>query len=61
MEGPTGDSHDNELAEMLNGLNKAEIIHRQEPWTTRQVVELVQLSPADGTAGLCPSSKFEAS
>jgi len=33
--GSTGDSYDNALAETINGLYKAEIIHRRGPWKTR--------------------------
>jgi putative transposase len=41
--GSTGDSYDNALAETINGLNKAEIIHRRGPWKTREAVELATL------------------
>jgi putative transposase len=41
--GSTGDSYDNALAETINGLYKAEIIHRRGPWTTREAVELATL------------------
>jgi transposase InsO family protein len=34
--GSTGDSYDNALAETINGLFKAEIIHRRGPWKTRE-------------------------
>ncbi len=37
--GSTGDSYDNALAETINGLYKAEIIHRSGPWKTREAVE----------------------
>jgi transposase InsO family protein len=30
--GSVGDSYDNALAETINGLYKAEIIHRRGPW-----------------------------
>ena len=30
--GSVGDSYDNALAEAINGLYKAEVIHRREPW-----------------------------
>lgn len=33
----------NALAETINGLYKAEIIHRRGPWKTREAVELVTL------------------
>ncbi len=41
--GSTGDSYDNVLAETINGLYKAEIIHRRGPWKTREAVELATL------------------
>jgi transposase InsO family protein len=41
--GSTGDSYDNALAETINGLYKAEIIHRRGPWKTRESVELATL------------------
>lgn len=41
--GSTGDSYDNALAETINGLYKAEMIHRCGPWKTRQAVELATL------------------
>ena len=41
--GSTGDSYDNALAETINGLFKAEIIHRRGPWKTREAVELATL------------------
>jgi transposase InsO family protein len=41
--GSTGDSYDNAMAETINGLYKAEIIHRRGPWKTREAVELATL------------------
>jgi len=41
--GSTGDSYDNALAETINGLYKAELIHRRAPWKTREAVELATL------------------
>jgi putative transposase len=38
--GSRGDSHDNALAESVNGLYKAELIHRQGPWRSVDQVEL---------------------
>lgn len=38
--GSRGDSYDNALAETVNGLYKAELIHRQGPWRTVDQVEL---------------------
>lgn len=37
------DSAHNALAETINGLYKAELIHRREPWKTRESVELATL------------------
>lgn len=41
--GGRGDSYDNALAESINGLYKAELIHRKAPWKTRASVELATL------------------
>jgi putative transposase len=41
--GSRGDSYDNALAETINGLYKAELIHRRAPWKTRESVELTTL------------------
>ena len=41
--GSKGDSYDNALAETINGLYKAELIHRRAPWKTKEVVELATL------------------
>jgi transposase InsO family protein len=41
--GSRGDSYDNALAETINGLYKAELIHRRGPWKTRESVELATL------------------
>jgi len=41
--GSRGDSYDNALAETINGLYKAEMIHRRAPWKTREAVELATL------------------
>lgn len=41
--GSKGDSYDNALAETINGLYKAELIHRCAPWKTKQSVELATL------------------
>ncbi|MFN3685167.1 MAG: IS3 family transposase [Fimbriimonadaceae bacterium] len=38
--GSRGDSYDNALAETVNGLYKAELIHRRGPWRTVVEVEL---------------------
>ncbi|SPW32410.1 Integrase core domain [Edwardsiella tarda] len=44
--GSTGDSYDNAMAESINGLYKAEVIHRQS-WKKRQEVELATLAWVD--------------
>jgi hypothetical protein len=41
--GSRGDSYDNALAETINGLYKAELIHRRSPWKSRESVELATL------------------
>ena len=41
--GSRGDSYDNALAETINGLYKAELIHRRGPWKTKAAVELATL------------------
>jgi transposase InsO family protein len=41
--GSKGDSYDNALAETINGLYKAELIHRRAPWKSRESVELATL------------------
>ncbi|MEY8690076.1 MAG: IS3 family transposase [Leptothrix sp. (in: b-proteobacteria)] len=41
--GSKGDSYDNALAETINGLYKAELIHRRSPWKTKESVELATL------------------
>ena len=41
--GSRGDSYDNALAETINGLYKAEVIHRLGPWKTGEAVELATL------------------
>jgi len=41
--GSKGDSYDNALAETINGMYKAEVIHRRGPWKTKQAVELATL------------------
>jgi transposase InsO family protein len=41
--GSRGDSYDNALAETINGLYKAEVIHRRGPWKSREAVELATL------------------
>lgn len=41
--GSRGDSYDNALAETINGLYKAEVIHRRGPWKRVEAVELATL------------------
>jgi putative transposase len=41
--GSKGDSYDNALAETINGLYKAELIHRRAPWKTKEALELATL------------------
>ena len=41
--GSRGDSYDNALAETINGLYKAELIHRRAPWKSPEAVELATL------------------
>ena len=45
--GSVGDSYDNALAETINGLYKAELIHRRGPWRTMEAVELATLGWVD--------------
>ena len=41
--GSVGDSYDNALAETINGLFKAEVIHRRRPWRSFDAVEYATL------------------
>jgi hypothetical protein len=41
--GSAGDAYDNALAETINGLYKAEVIHRRASWKTKESVELATL------------------
>jgi transposase InsO family protein len=45
--GSVGDSYDNALAETINGLYKAEVIHRLGPWRNLQAVEMATLEWVD--------------
>ncbi len=45
--GSVGDSYDNALAETINGLYKAEVIHRRGPWRNLEAVELATLEWVD--------------
>jgi putative transposase len=42
-----GDSYDNALAETINGLFKAEVIHRRGPWRSFEAVEYATLEWVD--------------
>jgi transposase InsO family protein len=42
-----GDSYDNALAETINGLYKAEVIHRRGPWRSFEAVEYATLEWVD--------------
>ncbi|SDX70346.1 Integrase core domain-containing protein [Thiocapsa roseopersicina] len=64
--GSVGDSYDNALAETINGLYKAEVIHRQS-WKNREAVELATLTWVDwfnhrrlpGSIGHVPPAEAE--
>ena len=66
--GSRGDSYDNALAETINGLYKAEVVHRRGPWKTKQSVELATLEWVAwfnhhrlmGPLGHVPPAEFEA-
>ncbi len=45
--GSVGDSYDNALAETINGLYKAEVIHRRGPWRSFEAVEIATLTWVD--------------
>src|SRR3954452_21153454 len=45
--GSVGDSYDNALAETINGLFKAEMIHRRGPWRSAEAVEFATLEWVD--------------
>ncbi|WP_417579281.1 IS3 family transposase [Nitrincola sp.] len=65
--GSKGDSYDNALAETLNGLYKAEVIHRQS-WKSREAVEMATLKWVHwynhqrllGSIGYIPPAEAEA-
>lgn len=65
--GSVGDSYDNALAESINGLYKAEVIHRRS-WASREAVELATLEWVDwfnhrrllGPIGNVPPAEAEA-
>jgi len=41
--GSVGDSYNNALAEIINGLYKAEVIHRNGPWKSIEAIEFATL------------------
>ena len=45
--GSVGDSYDNALAETINGLFKAEVIHRRGPWRSFDALEYATLEWVD--------------
>lgn len=45
--GSVGDSYDNALAKTINGLFKAEVIHRRGPWRSFEAVEYATLEWVD--------------
>lgn len=45
--GSVGDAYDNALAETINGLFKAEVIHRRGPWRSMEAVEFATLEWVD--------------
>jgi putative transposase len=45
--GSVGDAYDNALAETINGLYKAEVIHRRGPWRSFEAVEFATLAWVD--------------
>jgi transposase InsO family protein len=45
--GSVGDSYDNALAETINGLYKAEVVHRRGPWKSMDAVEYATLEWVD--------------
>ena len=45
--GSVGDSYDNALAETINGLYKAEVIHSRGPWRSFEAVEFATLEWVD--------------
>lgn len=45
--GGVGDSYDNALAETINGLCKADVIHQRGPWRCMEAVEFTTLEWVD--------------
>ena len=66
--GSVGDSYDNALAETINGLYKAEAIHRRSPWRSFEAVEYATFECVDrlnnhrllGPIGNIPPAEAEA-
>ena len=66
--GSVGDSYDNALAETINGLYKAEVIHRRGPWRSFEAVEFATLEWVDWfnhrrllePIGYVPPAEYEA-
>ena len=66
--GSVGDSYDNALAETINGLYKAEMIHPNGPWRSLDEVEFATLEWVDWfnnrrllePIGYIPPAEFEA-
>ena len=66
--GSRGDSYDNALAETINGLYKAELVHHRGPWKTKESLELATLQWAHwfnhqrllGSIGHIPPAEAEA-
>ena len=46
-DGSVGDGYDNAAAEIINGLYKAEVIHRRGPWRSFEAVEHATLEWVD--------------
>jgi len=65
--GSVGDSYDNALAETINGLYKAEVIHKDGPWKGTEDVENGTLTWVDwfnnrrllGSIGYVPPAEYE--
>ena len=47
--GSVGDSYDNALAETINGLYKAEVIHRRGPWRSFEAVDMPRSNGSTGS------------
>ena len=66
--GSVGDSHDNALAETINGLYKAGVVWRQRSWPSASAVEMATLRRVDrfnrhrlfGPIGPAPPAEAEA-